>query len=102
MENPVFDTVAEALGRDTDLEELEARGTLRLALKQSGLEARSVTAPQMRAVLSQVLPAELRIRDIDAPESVCERIAKLLDEDPMSGQQENESPEAIFRRLARS
>ena len=43
----VFDWVCGALESATSLDRLEARGTLRLALKASGLEARTVTAEQL-------------------------------------------------------
>ena len=100
MDNPVFETVADALCRDTDLEELEARGTLRLALKQAGLEARTVTVEQMRVVVGQLLAGELRFRDVPEPEHLCERIGKLLESEPATRSGDAESPEAIFRRLA--
>ncbi len=37
----LFDSIAEALEQATSLDRLESRGTLRLALETSGLDARS-------------------------------------------------------------
>lgn len=101
MDNPIFETIAAALSDATDLEELEARGTLRLALKHAGLEARSVTARQMQVVLSQVLPAELRVRGVEAADVACERLEKALDGLAGPATRPAEAPEDIFRRLAK-
>ena len=43
----VFDWICNRLEQDTSLDRLESRGTVRLALKSAGLDARSVTPEQM-------------------------------------------------------
>ena len=45
-----FGWLCNELERVTTLNRLEARGTVRIALKQAGLESRSVTPDQMRVV----------------------------------------------------
>ncbi len=96
----IFDFVADRLEQGSDLDKLEARGTVRLALKQSGLDAKTVNLDQMRVVLEKVLPGELATRGIDAPESVCQGITGAL-----SGFQgvavgdDAQSPEAVFKRI---
>ena len=98
----IFDLIAEKLEERTSLEKLEARGTVRLALKESGLDPRGVTAAEMRVVLDRVMPAELRTRGVADPDRICEALsADLRGLGPEAEQPATESPEAIFRRLAR-
>ena len=98
MADSIFDFVAEKLEGCTALEKLEARGTVRIALKEAGLEATSVTGEQLAVVLARVLPGELTSRGIDAAESLCQRIAAGLDRIPAAPEQED-TPEAVFARL---
>jgi hypothetical protein len=93
-----FEWVCQELESATDLERLEARGTVRIALKQAGLEATSVTGEQLAVVLSRVLPGELTSRGIDAAEGLCQRIAAGLDRIPAAPDQ-GDTPEAVFARL---
>jgi hypothetical protein len=100
MVSPVFEFVAGEIERRSSLATLEARGTVRLALKRAGLDSSSVTGGQMRVVLERVLPEEIRSRGVAASEEICRAIAAALrglhpDEADVS-----ETPEAIFRRLA--
>ena len=101
MATTVFDLAADQLEAATDLEKLEARGTLRLALREAGLDATSLTETQLRVVAIQVLPAELRARGVEQPEMVCEQVAKAVEERQGADAARDDSPEAIFRRLAR-
>jgi hypothetical protein len=101
MADSIFDLVADEVERRTDLEKLEARGTVRLALREAGLDPRSVTVEQMSVILERVLPSEMRSRGVDQPEQVCEAIlVALKTAHPVSENVESESPEAIFRCLA--
>lgn len=104
MAKSIFESVADALEQRTDLSQLEARGTIRLALKQAGLEAREVTSAQMAVVLEQVLPRELRARGIERGVEVCGQIGVSLRAGMAPSRADGpseESPEAVFRRLAR-
>ncbi len=100
MANSVFEVVAAEVERRTDLSRLEARGTVRLALREGGLDARAVTAEQMTVILRRVLPAEMRSRGIDEPERICDSILAALARAPLHTSLETDSPEDIFRRLA--
>jgi len=101
MAASIFELVAEELERRTDLAKLEARGTVRLALKEAGLDARTVTVEQMGVMLQKVMPDEMRSRGVEHPEPICEAIMTALKSSrTASGPPEVESPEAIFRRLA--
>jgi hypothetical protein len=92
-----FECACEVLEHDTGLERLAARGTVRIALKEAGLDAQSVQPTQMAVVVQRVLPELLRARGVETPEVVCtrirERLAKVKDELTA------ESPDAVFRRL---
>lgn len=101
MSASIFDFVSDELERLTTLEKLEARGTVRLALKAAGLDARTVTTPQMVATLAKVMPGEMRARGIENGDQVCKSISTHLESaHPATGAANPESPEAIFRRLA--
>jgi hypothetical protein len=100
-DSPVFDSICQELEQRTSLSRLEARGTVRLALKAAGLQVADVTREQMAVVLEKVLPAELGARRIDDPKETCaalaERLAGLHFEPGL-----DDSPEAVFARLAGS
>jgi hypothetical protein len=85
--NPTtFDWMAEQLEQLSSLNRREARGTIRLALKQAGLEPGSVTPDQMKVVLHKVLAGELTSRGIDDAEALCAGAG-------------GDRPEDIFQRL---
>jgi hypothetical protein len=92
-----FDVLSEAIEAHTTLNRLESRGTVRIALKEAGLDARSVTASQLVVVIERLLPRHFQERGIPDPEAVCRTIAA-----PLAGTasaEASESPEAIFSRL---
>ena len=96
----VFDQMAGELERRSALGALEARGTLRLALKRAGLDAGTVSGAQMGVVLERVLPDELRVRGVAAADGVCRALAAALRSTHPADGAPPESPESIFRRLA--
>ncbi len=75
----VFEVASQALETATSLDRLEARGTLRLALKEAGLDASTVSAEQMNVVLERVLPAELEARGVADADGVCRTITGQLE-----------------------
>jgi hypothetical protein len=100
MASPAFEFVAGEIERLTSLATLEARGTLRLALKRAGLDASSVGADQLHVVLERLMPDEIRSRGVAAPEEICRSVAAALRAAHPPDGPEPESPERIFRRLA--
>ena len=95
-----FTTVCDHLQRATGLERPAARGTVRLALKEAGLDPETVTAEQMAVVTEKVLPAELealRISDVDGH---CRAIRGRLKRLGTTEGGADNSPEAVFERLA--
>jgi hypothetical protein len=85
------------LEQATSLDRLEARGTVRLTLRQAGLEARSVNSEQLAVVIERLLPAELRARGIDEPE-LCAEFSRALQSVEVASAA-HEAPEEVFRRL---
>src|SRR3712207_6217258 len=77
-DSPVFEWTSAALERATSFNSLQARGTVRLALKKAGLDATTVNVMGMTAVLTRVMPRELASRKIDDGESICVRLANDL------------------------
>lgn len=100
MAESIFEFVATGLQEATELDKLEARGTVRIALKEAGLDARGVTKDQMAVMLRRTMPKELASRGVDAPESVCESLVSALKSfTPADTGHAAESPEDVFRRL---
>ena len=93
-----FETAASVLEQSTTLDRLEARGTIRLALKEAGFDARSVRTAELRVVVETLLPRELSARGIDAPTSVVERLVSALASVDDAASTED-SPESVFNRL---
>jgi hypothetical protein len=98
-DSPAFDWVCAELEQRTALDRLEARGTVRLALKQAGLDSRSLTTEQMRVVIERVMPKELAARGVKDPEGVCRTLAAGIT-GVASQKGGAETPEEVFRRLA--
>ena len=99
-DSPAFDWVCSELERRTALDRLEARGTVRLALKQAGLDGQALTPDQLKVVLEKVMPKELGMRGVEDADGVCQALAGEalgIDAGPSRG---DETPEAVFQRLA--
>lgn len=94
-----FEWTCAELERSTSLDRLEARGTVRIALKQSGLDVRAVTPEQMKVVIEKVLPDELRARGIDDSDALCSRIARSIQGQGLADDKLELSPDKIFGRL---
>ena len=75
----LFAWLAQALEQRTPMNAAQCRGTVRLALKNAGLEAKSVTAPELRVVLHKIMPRELEVRGIDDGTKVCTELVADLD-----------------------
>jgi hypothetical protein len=92
-----FTFVSAEVARATTLNELEARGTVRLALKEAGLEASDVDSNQMRVVLEQLLPKLLESRGIADAGAICSALLPRL---PRDAAPSGESAARVFERLA--
>jgi hypothetical protein len=96
----VFEKACESLERLTQFSRLEARGTMRIALKEAGLDPAFVKAAELSVVARRVLPGELALRGVADAESICERLRTEIAaiQDSASG----DTPEAVFARLGGS
>jgi hypothetical protein len=99
----LFDIAAEKLEGATGMDRLEARGTLRIAVKEAGLDAQKLTIPQLRAVFEKLMPKELEAHGVGEATAIC----KALIDDIASAASEADStpansPDEIFKRLGGS
>ena len=92
-----FTHVCEMLEGRTQLDRLQARGTVRLALKQAGLDPVAVSVREMSVVVEKILPGELHARGVASPESVCDALRASLATLPR--EQVGETPDSVFERL---
>jgi hypothetical protein len=92
-----FEHACESLERLTQLSRLEARGTIRIALKDAGLDPASVKVAELSVVARKVLAKELAARGVEDAESICERLQGELAGIQDSGG--TDRPEAVFARL---
>jgi hypothetical protein len=77
-DSSVFDRVCSELEARTSLDRLAVRGTIRIALKNAGLDAASVDAAQMGVVLRMLVPAELAARGVAGAPALCEAVAEEI------------------------
>lgn len=101
-ESGAFDRACEGLEAATSMSALEARGTIRLALRAAGLDPRNVSGHELRVVAERILPKELAARGVKDAEAVCRRIAEDCAADAQRSPGAAASPDAVFERLARS
>ncbi len=96
----LFDIAAERLEHHTTLDRLQARGTLRLALKLAGLEPKDVTAEQLRVLFERVLPDELETRGVGEAASVCRAVMDDVSSSPAAREETGTANvDEIFQRL---
>jgi len=96
-DSPVFAFAAQQLEQLTKMTTAEARGTLRLALRDAGFSASAVRAHELRVVLEKLMPHELASRRIADGDAVCREIAQHLDEARDTAAVD--SADAVFARL---
>jgi hypothetical protein len=100
MASDLFTTVADRLCELSDLDRLEARGTIRLAFKKAGLDVMSFGLDELEAVFSKIMPGELEARGCTDAVATCDAIMESLAGDvPESAA---ESTDEIMRRLGRA
>ena len=92
-----FDFVCAQIEARTSLDRLASRGTVRIALKQAGLDSRTVTPEQIAVVAEKVLAGELGSRGIANGAALCREIAAKARQLARPGG--DETPDAVFRRL---
>jgi hypothetical protein len=93
-----FEWLCQQIEDATPLDRLEARGTVRLALKDAGLDARTVSFVEVAVLLKRVLPLELQRRGIDDGEPICASLVSGIG-DRGTRSTSHETPETVFSRL---
>jgi hypothetical protein len=81
MDSDLFTLAAQELEARTDLDQLEARGTLRIALKKAGVDSKSVTVAELQVVLERIMPDELKRCGTPNAAAVCDELVKSLPSD---------------------
>jgi hypothetical protein len=97
-DSQAFEFVCGELERLSQMTRLEARGTVRLALKDAGFSAGEVRPQEMLVVLMKLMPKELVSRGVASGEEICRKISEgivRLKDEPQTA-----TPEAVFSRLA--
>jgi len=98
----LFEFAAEQLEKSTSLDRLQARGTLRIALKEAGLEPENLTLGQLKVVFKRILPGELETRGVRDAAGTCEAVLLQVASAPQAVSQEpSGGVDEIFRRLGR-
>ena len=98
-DSKTFEWVCRELEEATDFSQIEARGTVRIALKKSGLTAATASSVQMQVMVKRVLPDELRRRGYAEGQTVCDGLALRLKDQNFEESGDAESPEDVFARL---
>lgn len=75
-DSQAFEFVCSELERLSQMTRLEARGTVRLALKDAGFSAGEVRPQEMLVVLMKLMPKELVSRGVAAGEEICRKISE--------------------------
>lgn len=84
MSTALFDQVANRLAELTRMSDAEARGTLRLTLKEAGLRPDLITPAKMLLVAERVLPRQLQARNVVDPTGIGRRLASYVAELPVT------------------
>jgi hypothetical protein len=101
MDATLFDLAADSLEQHSTFDRLEARGTLRVALKAAGLAPSNLTGAQLKVVFEQVMPGELDSRGVSDMQDVCAAVlADLRNAGDAAADAGATSPDDVFRRLA--
>ena len=98
-ESTAFGLVCERIEQRTTLSRIEARGTVRLALKAAGLDAASVRPSEMAVVVRRLLPRELVARGVDDADGIVESLCTALANVTPPMGSGDARPDDVFRRL---
>jgi hypothetical protein len=102
MATTLFDFAAQKLEQHTGFSQLEARGTLRIAVKAAGLDAAGLKLDELRVVLEKLMPGELEQRGVSDSAAICAVMAGDRADAPATNAGEgSSSAEDVFRRLAK-
>ena len=95
----LFDITANGIERHTHFSQLVARGTLRLAVKQAGLDPNNLTLRQVKVVLEKLMARELERRGVADAAAVCKKVVEGVVAEAPSDASSEVAIDRIFRRL---
>jgi hypothetical protein len=99
----LFDIAAERLEESCEMDRLAARGTLRLAVKEAGLDVQNLTIPQLQAVFDKLMPKELEARGVTDAAATCKAVMNdIASAASTADLVAANSPDEIFKRLGGS
>jgi len=98
-DSPIFELVCDQLESQAGLSRLEARGTIRLLLKELGLDPQRLTKRAAVPAIERCLEQALRVRGLAAPAQATARVLQAVQESDLAGPA-GDDPEAIFERIA--
>jgi hypothetical protein len=100
LDSDAFSIVAYRLCQFSDLDRLEARGTVRLGLKKAGVDVECFGLDDLEAVFTKIMPEELAARGCADPHAACQAILKSLEGDV--ARTAAGSRDEIMRRLGKA
>jgi hypothetical protein len=100
VSDDLFSFVADQLEECTPLDRLESRGTLRIVLKDSGLDPKTVTRKQFCVILESVAPGELESRGVAEARAICAALIEMIQNEPADRWEASHNVDKIFDRLA--
>ncbi len=100
MSENLFDFVAQQLEQSSGLDRLASRGTLRLALKNAGLNPSTAKQSQYCVVVERVLPGELDSRGVKEVRAICAALIEQIHNAPADPSGATTDVDGIFDRLA--
>ena len=103
MNSDLFALVADRLEALTELDRLQARGTLRITLKMAGVDAKKFTVAELEAVFATIMPDALTRCGATNAAEVCSSVLASLPSDVLDESGDSAaSRDEIMRRLASS
>lgn len=104
MTSELFDIGAESLERRSSLDRLQARGTLRIAIKNAGVNLETLSLRELEVVLEKVLPHELESVGIENGKEICSALRQDLNRDGAASAEGEPTPsiQDVFDRLGQN
>jgi hypothetical protein len=99
-ESSAFAWLCSQVEEATGFSRIEARGTVRLALKELGLLAADLTPNQASSVAAHALPRELGARGVGDAEALCCRLAD--EAKTLPDERSGAAPDEIFGELSKA
>lgn len=97
--SPAFEFICERLETVAKMSRIEARGTVRLALREVGKNPAYVSPQDMHTIVSRVLPRMLQSRGVKDAAPICTEIANQLSQTKFASGATYLDPADVFARL---